>query len=35
MTPILHCEISIEEYHEQKKTHDPSKAKHEDLEPEW
>jgi hypothetical protein len=29
------CEISIEEYHKQKKTHDPSKAKHEDLEPEW
>ena len=29
------CEISIEEYHEQKKTHDPSNAKGDDLEPEW
>jgi len=29
------CEISIEDYHEKKKTHDPSKAKHEDLEPVW
>jgi len=29
------CEISIEDYHLQKKTNDPSKAKHEDLEPEW
>jgi hypothetical protein len=32
---LVPCEISIEEYHEQKKTHDPSNAKHEDLEPEW
>ena len=29
------CEISIEDYHLQKKTYDPSKARHEDLEPEW
>jgi len=32
---LNHCEISIEEYHEQKKTNDPLNAKPEDLEPDW
>jgi hypothetical protein len=29
------CEIDIEEYHQRRKTTDPSKATPEDLEPEW
>jgi len=29
------CEIDIEEVHELKRTHDPSNAKPEDLQPEW
>jgi hypothetical protein len=29
------CEIGIEEYYKQRKTHDPLNAKREDLEPEW